>query len=470
MSGLLEKRSDVTISTLGPVHNPSGAGVPATSSFVKAKVARELAKKAAASLPPGGGAPSSSPNVGSSAPSSSSLPDQPGGRQQKKEGSSRRNITRKKSDFVVESTHKKQGGHGKSSWNLRSTVISDAHSSLLAAPALDPRDPNYDSEDENLPGYVLTSDGFTAASPPRNSYDPNLRAPYVTAMGPSLTLSEFKIRLGAALREYFEEGDADELRTCVDEWECPEFKWVVVKKSVEMSFDRGDRERELVSRLLSSSYPSFLSTDAVGKGFERLFEHTDSYALDVPAAQGYMTAFLARAVVDEVLPPSFLTDPLVKSLGGGVVTDAVRLLSREHCSVRLEKVWGPGDGRPVADLKVAMDQLLKEFLLSRELDEALCCVRELNSPHFHHELVKRGVKAAMDGSPGDGDAMAALFKFLSDADALSPVQLRKGFDRCHSLLDDFTLDVPTAPQMLRSIVDSCERQGCLGEGYAPPAN
>jgi programmed cell death protein 4 len=101
----------------------------------------------------------------------------------------------------------------------------------------------------------------------------------------------------------------------------------------------------------------------------------DSYILDVPSAHTYVISFLARAVVDEVLPPSFLSDPLVRSIGGAVIEDAMRLLSREHYGVRLERVWGPGDGRPVADLKVAMDQLLKEFLLSNELDEAKACVK-----------------------------------------------------------------------------------------------
>lgn len=30
---------------------------------------------------------------------------------------------------------------------------------------------------------------------------------------------------------------------------------------------------------------------------------------------------------------------------------------RDHVLSRLERVWGPGDGRPVEDLKVAIDQV-----------------------------------------------------------------------------------------------------------------
>jgi hypothetical protein len=77
--------------------------------------------------------------------------------------------------------------------------------------------------------------------------------------------------------------------------------------------------------------------------------------------------FLARAVVDEVLSPAYLSEQNNKRPGDVVVEKAISLLSREHCTARLERVWGPGDGRPVAELKVEMDQLLQEYLLSREL-------------------------------------------------------------------------------------------------------
>ena len=72
-----------------------------------------------------------------------------------------------------------------------------------------------------------------------------------------------------------------------------------------------------------------------------------------------MGSFLARAVVDEVLAPAFLSNRNNTHPGDCVVEKAVSLLSREHCTARLEKVWGPGDGRPVSELKEIMDQLLK---------------------------------------------------------------------------------------------------------------
>ena len=46
-----------------------------------------------------------------------------------------------------------------------------------------------------------------------------------------------------------------------------------------MSFDKSDKERELVSQLLSCAYPNVLSTSTIGKGFERLFETIDDIGI-----------------------------------------------------------------------------------------------------------------------------------------------------------------------------------------------
>jgi len=171
-------------------------------------------------------------------------------------------------------------------------------------------------------------------------------------------------------------------------------------------------------------------------------------------------------VVDEVLPPAFLSTQNNDRPGDEVIEKAVSLLSREHCTARLERVWGPGDGRPVSELKSVLDQLLKEYLLSRELDEAARCVRELNSPHFHHELVKRGVTHAMeDTSPQDSlDAMAALFEFLVNNAIVSEYQVAKGVNRLQKILPDLTLDVPTAPALLKDFETMAHERGCLPGG------
>jgi hypothetical protein len=79
--------------------------------------------------------------------------------------------------------------------------------------------------------------------------------------------------------------------------------------------------------------------------------NADDLKVDVPNASRILSQFVARAVVDEILPPVFLTDPTVVSLGGQVIQDAVTFLSVKHGQARVEKVWGPGASEFADDLK-----------------------------------------------------------------------------------------------------------------------
>lgn len=80
---------------------------------------------------------------------------------------------------------------------------------------------------------------------------------------------------------------------------------------------------------------------------------------DDGSARPIISTFLARAVVDEILPPSFIMDPIVMRVGGDIVEQAKKKLSINHGTARLEKGWGPGDGRPVEELKVSIDLLMQ---------------------------------------------------------------------------------------------------------------
>jgi len=391
------------------------------------------------------------------------------------EGSARRNITRKKTDSSTtgnyDSRNKKHGGAGKGKWGVTDGsdhlhILNDLENNE----PLDENDPLYVAEEDADPSsYVLssheTADELRHSGAGPSAYDAdNDKAVY----GPMLTLTEFKIRVSDAVREYFDSSDADEVVRCIDEMKCREYHPEVVKRAISLGLDAGPRERELISRLLACLHPNPLSDDCLELGFEVLLDSMDDLVIDIPDAKAMVGSFLARAVVDEVVAPAFLSNRNNSHPGDCVVEKAVQLLSREHCTARLEKVWGPGDGRPVSELKNAMDQLLKEYLLSRELDEAASCVRELKAKHFHHELVKRGVKIAMEEDGRDHaskssslDAMAALFKFLVQNSIVSEFQVAKGVQRLEKILPDLKLDVPAAPGMLDEFETLAREQGFL---------
>ena len=233
-------------------------------------------------------------------------------------------------------------------------LLSDLDGSLYADPAaLDTHDPNFDSEEETGNEYI------PLASTLRSMVEKS-----------KITLSSYKRTVEPLISEYFVHGDIAEILRSLQEVGAPEYSYEFVKRLVNMSFDKSDRERELTSKLFVSAYPDMLSSNMIGKGFERLFELIDEIEVDVPAARDMLATYLARAVVDEVLPPSFLSDVVVCNLGGDIVDQAKRMLSRDHGGAMLEKVWGPGDGRPVEELKVAVDMLL-EVRKTQKLPEIL---------------------------------------------------------------------------------------------------
>jgi len=340
------------------------------------------------------------------------------------------------------------------------------------------KDPLYDDQNQQHDYFLSSSNQSTNVASTVVEEDNVTKKVY----GPMLTLPEFKIRIMDSLREYFDSSDIDEFLLSLEELRCPEYHSEVIKRAICLACDEGPRERELTSRLFTELHPRFLSDKDVNDGVEHLLEGMDELCIDLPDAHSLVGAFLARAVVDEVLPPAFLAkhskNQIDEEFPNGdnyqsCIQCAMRLLSREHCTARLERVWGPGSGRPVSELKESMDQLLKEYLLSKELDEAARCVRELNASHFHHELIKRAIIIAMEKTGGNQtannpdnqdaniDVMAALIAFLVQNAIVSEIQLQKGLSRFHTkgtptsntLLQDITLDVPNAPAMVQEFED-----------------
>jgi programmed cell death protein 4 len=308
-------------------------------------------------------------------------------------------------------------------------------------------------------------------------------------------------------QEYFRSGDMVEMQRSIVELDCPEYSYELVKRAVSMSLDRSDREREQISQLLSDSYPDVLSTNMIGKGFERLFELADEFQKDVPLCREHIAKFLARCVVDEVLPPSYLSDVVVRNLGGDIVEHAMRMLSREHGSAMLEHAWGPGDGRPVTELKVGIYIMLAFVLtwwflrlpltcffksssfpmtptkragqllacnitssIPNDIDNPILrCIRELNSTYFLHEVVKKGVSASLDSNEEKQILMSDLFTKLVNDAIMPKEQCGLGFTRLLEAAADLALDIPAAPGLIQQFITRASADGILPEAFPASA-
>lgn len=144
--------------------------------------------------------------------------------------------------------------------------------------ALDENDPNYDDFAEDSK-YILSSTHGAEDTGDDTRVDDRI------VYGPTLTLSEFKIRVCDAIKEYFDSGDAHEVIRSIQEMRCKPYHSEVVKRAISLSLDEGPRERELVSRLLTSVHPYLLEDEDVEKGFENLLDSLEDLSIDIPDAK-----------------------------------------------------------------------------------------------------------------------------------------------------------------------------------------
>jgi len=136
-------------------------------------------------------------------------------------------------------------------------------------------------------------------------------------------------------------------------------------------------------------------------------------------------------------------------------------------------VWGTNSNKSIASMKGAIKLIISEYLISRELDEALTAIQELNIPMFHHEIIKQLIPLVADYyvakdlvvdttkdnmSAADlkrlaipkeinGKAMQIqlavdLISTALEHNIMAIAQVRGGFKRLRERMDDYKLDCP----------------------------
>ncbi|XP_013380848.1 programmed cell death protein 4-like [Lingula anatina] len=329
---------------------------------------------------------------------------------------------------------KKGGAGGKGTWGAPGSELYETSETQ------DAHDPNYDSEKEE--DIVVET-----VKPPIQEND------LVQVVEP-------------ILKEYLECGDTEDVLSSLQEMNLGENAHKLPEMAVSLALDRKAHHRELTSILISDLYGNILSQDDVAKGFDQLLAGLTDLSLDAPDAPNVIGQFIARAVADDCLPPKY-----VASYKGKVDCPHARtaldkadvLLSMKHGIVRLDNVWGMGGGnRPVKYLIKKMVLLLKEYLSSGDIAEATRCLKELEVPHFNHELVYEAtVMVIEDSSERAADMMVKLLKSLYETNIISIDQMKMGFKRIFENIADISIDVPSAYNLLDRFGTKLHAAGAL---------
>lgn len=327
----------------------------------------------------------------------------------------------------VRGTPKKGGAGGKGTWGIGG--VDDLKSSKL-----DKNDPNYDSQ-EDMEETVIQPVEM-----------PGMLSP-----------------VEQLVSDFFKSGDVEEFIDQIKERDDMNDQLsYLIKKAIIMAGEKHAFERELVSQLLSKGYNAVFTSKDIEDGFQKVLDSIDDMALDTPDAPEVVSKFLARAIVDEVIPPIFLKNVYAESKQA-VETVALSnaLITEKHRIDRLAHIWGPGDLSSVKRLKKEVGELLEEYLTNEDANEADKSVRNLNAPSFHFFVVKHALRLALQKNDGEREKLCKLLQTFNETALISPQAMKRGFECCFDTIQDISLDVPNAKPLLEKMKEQAIQEGWL---------
>lgn len=333
---------------------------------------------------------------------------------------------------------KKDGGGGKGTWGKLLDTDGDSR--------IDRNDPNYDSGEEP---YQLVG---TAVSDP---------------------LDDYKKAVVSIIEEYFSTSDVETAASDLKELGSSEYHPYFIKRLVSMAMDRHNKEKEMASVLLSALYADVISSVQISQGFFLLLESADDLAVDILDAVDILALFIARAVVDDILPPAFVTrakKSLLSDTSKGfqvLLTAEKSYLSAPHHAELVERRWGGSTHVTVEEVKKRIADLLREYVESGDASEACRCIRQLGVSFFHHEVVKRALILAMEIRSAE-PLILKLLKEAAEEGLISSSQMVKGFARLGESLDDLALDIPSAKALFQYLVPQAISEGWLDASFLKP--
>jgi len=307
----------------------------------------------------------------------------------------------------------KKGGAGKGGWGI-------GGADDLKELDTDHHDPLYDSSDETEDTLATEKNG------------PNEK-------------------INAITKDFLLSGDLKEAVSAISEAHFGNHA-NLIRKLMVTAMEKTPFERELASQLIANLRLTLIPEDQYDESFQRTLNRLPEICIDVPQGVDMLGKFLARAVLDEVVSPSFVrTCNLAHIPAEECVNIANSLINQKHRIHRISHIWGPGDMASIKRLKAEIDTILKEYIESGDAHEAQRSLISLSVRHFHFQFVKRSVRIAVGGSDQDRQKISALLSFLHKSDVIGNGQMRKGFECVEEELDDIKLDSPKAPANFQEI-------------------
>lgn len=263
--------------------------------------------------------------------------------------------------------------------------------------------------------------------------------------------------LDVAIREFFHHAsDADLLEYCIS-LGLQKKKLLVVERLVETGLEAKKEYRELISKALFYLFKQeYLDLNDMACGFCNIIDRADELVLDTPDIVNILGKFIARAYCEKTLPQKFIEIEIKNAASELIYQIMITSYGFQKDQIAIRTCWGEAGGfLDTTKLSEKIREILKEFLSTSDSGEVARCIRELDVPHYHHEIVYEGILIAMENYQNEmvANSMVWLLQYLYTKECIiSADQMVSGHERIYSNLDDISLDIPHAYSIIPKIV------------------
>jgi len=290
--------------------------------------------------------------------------------------------------------------------------------------------------------------------------DPNYCSDDETVDTPTGQRKTKRIATTEILDDYLASGDVQECLSLVSEAKFGNHV-SLVKKAMTLSIEKQPHHRELVSQLFAALSQSIVPEDQFCDAFQTILNQLEEISIDIPQCVDMTGKFLARAVIDEVVPPSFLkTCDLAHIKAEECVTLTTSTINQRHRTHRIVHIWGPADLVSIKRLKEEMRSILEEYTSNKDKAEAERCLNGLALPHSRVHFVIQGIRLAT-AEKQHQQSVVELFQYLLDSGVIGSGQIQQAFSYVEASVDDLKLDAPNAPAQFEQFKALAQQQGWL---------
>lgn len=263
--------------------------------------------------------------------------------------------------------------------------------------------------------------------------------------------------LDSAIREYLNHASTADLLEYCTSLGLQKKKLIVIERLLETGLEAKKEFRELISKaLLALGQQQFVSKNDMACGFCNIIDRADELILDTPDIVNILGKFIARSYCEDLLPIKFIETEIKNAETELVYQVMITSYGFQKDPIAVRTCWGESGGfLDTTKLSEKIREILKEFLSTSDSGEVARCVRDLDVPHYHHEIVYEALLIAMENYQNEmiANSMVWLLQYLYTKECIiSADQMVAGHQRIYSSLDDISLDIPHAYSIIPKIV------------------